>query len=1098
MTSETKSAARKEKTIRSETTKVFLVIFVILLTVGAFTVYSTFKGAGTFNQVKSVYLKQFQATEVMKQRALEIIAIYYVLGSDQNQDFLMEQLQKYDGLIASFDEGLANMKAAINKSSPDAARLEELAAKTKIVFDDMNTACRQMTFALMAGDKKEGSKHFDVVSQKIAIFKSQLDEIETIVVKALDTEVSKAQGLLELTTWLGVAITVIAIFITLALIYYLMKFLSVTLLPISNMMNNMRQAVFAVDRNCKVISPVSKFSSEVFEEDIVDKNLFDVAYRDVSREGEMFAQAKTAFSSVFGEDDLQWMLMEDCLPPQVKRVAKSTSGDGEEKILKLSYTPLWDKEQKLESVMIVAEDVTEVEKLREESLKKQGEIGIVQGLIGMDRNDVEPFLVEAQRQIQESRILIAKMTESKEAQQALFRTLHTLKGNSRMYALNGISEAVHIAENVVVTINQRLSAGDPVNPELISNLLAELDKVESVLAVHFRMAQKLFNITDPYTSAKMEQCEQSMTALETGLLLLPHGKAAGNGASGVPPEYVAAYEKAMQVAHDNALYFEHLDLAKSVKNFKSAYSENGDMKAALLQMAEAYCQFTLASGLVKAYPKDPDKWISIFQTILTLSEKLQLVAQSPGQKASMDEFEKALKTLASFADNDRFLFLRTIVTKISITLQSGSAINTKAIHELVNYLWRYMASVCVIDSMHALEHGQEKELRSTLVATHHADDATGVLESGLTNRILMLSFLRSLVRRSVPLTHFWTVASRHLDGGGDDGVVEFFFNRSLDVEPVSKLMYKLAEKSNEPKNLGEEIGALENSGHLALAKLLVSEHSGGLLRLDVVQLLLPYFKAEDFEHQGSGPQMVEIPAQNFHEIREQVMRISHLGPEALADAVPPLRRAVEHALDYSVKTVCRKVGPMVKDLAKRLEKQVEFRITGEDIYVRREITYGLRDALVHIIRNSLDHGVEKPEDRIRNGKPPVAVIEIGCRHRQDGYDLVIRDDGKGINVDRIIEKAVASGLTTAEAAAKMSVAEKIDFIFVPNLSTKDEVTAISGRGVGMDAVRETIQKMGGQVRATTEVGQWTEMRLSFFYAAEGSQNAKAEAVSMVS
>ena len=604
---------KKERTIRSETTKVFLVIFTILLVVGIFTVFSTFRGANTFTRMQDVHLKQFRAAEIMKQRALDIIAIYYVLSSDQDQDLLMAQLQRYDGLIASFDESLSNLKTSISEGekTADQEKLLTDAVAIKTMFDALNENCRRMTFALMEKKKDEGAKYFALVDADIKKFKEQVDQLEAVVISRLDNESSKAQSLLANTTWLGLFISIAAIFITLGLIYYLMKFLSISLLPISNLMHNMRQAVFSIDSSLKTISPASNYSSVVFGEDIIGKNLNDFAYKDIARNSETYASANGALTSVFGEDDLQWMLAEDNLPGQVKRKIQSENGESQEKILKLSYTPLWDKQQKVQSIMVVAEDVTEIEKLREEALEKQGELGIIQGLIGISRADAEAFLDESQLQLRQSRDILRSPNPDTGARELLFRILHTMKGNSRMYGMNAISEAVHITENHTVEMNTAIAAKDPQCQELREKVLAGLESVEWALAAHSRMAHKIFGIQDKFMAHREEKLHQCVADLEVALAV---------------PESQESQrlDKIIDKTIILTRNFEDESLLQALNEAKSTIGREVSHKThALNEISHHYKQLVLQNGLLKPCNSDPAKWISLFQGIVSLTRSFE-------------------------------------------------------------------------------------------------------------------------------------------------------------------------------------------------------------------------------------------------------------------------------------------------------------------------------------------------------------------------------------------------------------------------------------------------------------------------------------------
>ncbi len=157
---------------------------------------------------------------------------------------------------------------------------------------------------------------------------------------------------------------------------------------------------------------------------------------------------------------------------------------------------------------------------------------------------------------------------------------------------------------------------------------------------------------------------------------------------------------------------------------------------------------------------------------------------------------------------------------------------------------------------------------------------------------------------------------------------------------------------------------------------------------------------------------------------------------------------------------------MVRDLARQLNKEVELQFSGESTPVDREVLERLEAPLGHLLRNAVDHGMEPPEERLRAGKSRNGLIKVEARHVAGLLMILIEDDGRGISTERLREAVVAKKHTTAEVAKTLSEEELLDFLFLPGFSLRDEVTEISGRGVGLDVVREVVKSVGGNVRLT--------------------------------
>ena len=168
---------------------------------------------------------------------------------------------------------------------------------------------------------------------------------------------------------------------------------------------------------------------------------------------------------------------------------------------------------------------------------------------------------------------------------------------------------------------------------------------------------------------------------------------------------------------------------------------------------------------------------------------------------------------------------------------------------------------------------------------------------------------------------------------------------------------------------------------------------------------------------------------------------------------------------------------MVRDLCKRLGKEARLDILGEDTQVDRDILEKLEPLITQMLRNALDHGLELPDDRVSKGKPRTGRLSLEARHSNGKLLVSISDDGRGVDSHRLRESVVRKGLTSAETAARLSEQELLEFLFLPGFSTKDNVTEMSGRGVGLDIVLNTVKSVRGAVRVTSVLGEGTRFQL---------------------
>jgi two-component system, chemotaxis family, sensor kinase CheA len=174
-----------------------------------------------------------------------------------------------------------------------------------------------------------------------------------------------------------------------------------------------------------------------------------------------------------------------------------------------------------------------------------------------------------------------------------------------------------------------------------------------------------------------------------------------------------------------------------------------------------------------------------------------------------------------------------------------------------------------------------------------------------------------------------------------------------------------------------------------------------------------------------------------------------------------------------VEAVFLRFPRLVRDLSTKLGKQVDLKLVGKETELDRTVVDALGDPIVHLVRNSLDHGLEPPEERVANGKEPTGTLEISARHAGGNVVIAVRDDGRGIDPARVARKAVERGLIPAEAIDTIDTARAAELLFAPGFSTAETTSDISGRGVGMDAVRTTIRELGGDVTLQSEQGAGT-------------------------
>ncbi|HBE72748.1 MAG TPA: hypothetical protein DDW31_01380 [candidate division Zixibacteria bacterium] len=199
----------------------------------------------------------------------------------------------------------------------------------------------------------------------------------------------------------------------------------------------------------------------------------------------------------------------------------------------------------------------------------------------------------------------------------------------------------------------------------------------------------------------------------------------------------------------------------------------------------------------------------------------------------------------------------------------------------------------------------------------------------------------------------------------------------------------------------------------------------------------------------------------------------HDGVDKIAKITADLQHEVLAARLVPMAEIFDRFPRVVRDAAKVLSKEIDFKVEGRELEMDRSILQMLAEPLVHLLRNAVDHGVETAEKRRASGKPQAGTIRLAAGKLKDQVVITVEDDGRGLNLEAIRRKAVERGLTTPERAASLTESQLSDFIAMPGFSTAEKVTEVSGRGVGLDVVKNKVEAMGGSLRIESRPGAGT-------------------------
>ncbi len=232
--------------------------------------------------------------------------------------------------------------------------------------------------------------------------------------------------------------------------------------------------------------------------------------------------------------------------------------------------------------------------------------------------------------------------------------------------------------------------------------------------------------------------------------------------------------------------------------------------------------------------------------------------------------------------------------------------------------------------------------------------------------------------------------------------------------------------------------------------------------------------AARLKHQknGGGPDTTELLGL-IEEHRSELLEADHL----LHNSLGRLQESAVGLRVVPVEVVFKRLPRIVRDFSRSQGKKIRLEMTGQDVKIDKAMVENITDPLLHMVRNSVDHGVELPTVRAAAGKPNEAVIRVSAQQSGNSIVMEIHDDGAGIDTERVLHKAIERGLATAEGGTSLSREDVLRFIFQPGFSTVDVVTETSGRGVGMDVVMTNVMRMGGTIAVASEPGRGTTFTL---------------------
>lgn len=740
---------------------------------------------------------------------------------------------------------------------------------------------------------------------------------------------------------------------------------------------------------------------------------------------------------------------------------------------------------------------------------------------------IEQFIIESRdflQRIGEIIIALEEKGEDKELLNELFRLVHTLKGNSGLFDFPSMTRLLHAGEDLMNLVREGTISYDSEIADLLLEAMDTvsimIDEIESSGSLSSDTIQSAENKTKYIRELISKQKSESESESEKTVNVpgsTSHSPSPSHSLSHTLPLNLIPEELRMeavkksfegkkitfiQYCPESECFYKGEDPFYFVRTapeliWTRFYLREEVSDPSLMDIYTCIINFELLSSASKEeltehfkYVLDQIQFIEVEPTSLIIPEGKKnggpvyedFVSEAKNfiQENNITAFKNAVKSLIELSSPELYFssILRWIEVLIeylpktkeiievllqSLESESPPAFSQEYKPELTlektaefpeEFLKILSTQKIVLQKLESLEDYLTKDnvLKSVILSLENA--LTSLKEEEALKKFREIS-QKSSVDDFTPLLNWIEKA-----GGGfklDEG------KKSEPLEVPAKVQSEVSSVTAEPQTTEKEVSlAHAVSKVLKVDEVKIDRLMNLIGEFVVAKNSLPYLAQKADNIYGITELAKEIKAQY-----SVLNRIS----EEMQDAIMQIRM-------IPVSTVFQRFPRLVRDLSKKLNKKVKLIIEGEETEADKNVIESLAEPLIHIIRNSLDHGIEAPEERISKGKPETGTIILRAKHEADHVLIEVIDDGKGIDPEKVKLKAYQKGLITEEQFEKMNIDEALNLIFMPGFSTAEAATDLSGRGVGMDVVRTTVERFGGSVRVQSTVDKGTTITLA--------------------
>jgi two-component system chemotaxis sensor kinase CheA len=694
------------------------------------------------------------------------------------------------------------------------------------------------------------------------------------------------------------------------------------------------------------------------------------------------------------------------------------------------------------------------------------------------------FLQEAAEQMEllEQDILKLEHGASQELLQGIFRAAHTLKGSSRAMGLTSMGELTHAMEDVFDQLRHDQLV---VTPALIDALFSGLDTIKVMM--------------EEIAATGTTEVD---TVQQTARLRNVLGGNAPAAAPAPKPAKPAPATPAPQAALPKSATTPITNSA-----FPPALAESAAYQDAIANGYEVYgLKVELATDCVM-------KSVRALMVLQALENVGSILATQPNEDAlENEEFGNSFEVLIATRQDDKAL--KTTATKVTevsaveigrwaaagkdgatarpndggvrvnLTASESNAYQDAIANGYEVYgLKVELATDCVMKSVRALMVLQALEHVGSILATQPNEDALDNEEFGNSFEVVIASRQseETIKTTAAGITEVRGVTSTRWQSPDASAKTASTDAASASMAPATEASHETpandervvdagpearGKSSAEVQKIAADKSAADKKGAAQPATVRVD-----VARLDTLLNLIGELVIDRTRISQLGAQLerqygLTNVIEHLNETATHVGRITD-----------QLQTEIMKARMLPIDNVFNRFPRMVRDLAQKLGKEINLNIEGRETELDRSVIEVVGDPLIHMLRNSVDHGVEGPEDRATAGKPRSGTVWLRARHQENHIVIEVEDDGKGIDPERMRGNAVKKGLMTKEAAARLTDQEAIHLIFSSGFSTAQVVSDVSGRGVGMDIVKSNLQKLGAQIDIDSHVGKGTKFTI---------------------